>query len=484
MRRLLIAALAVTATHVAPAWESVTGELVARCRQPEFTVLECEYRTPGGGPTAVTLVTDAGTAEPRERQAYPWNSARTEFLLLVDTSDPGRAPVLAANVAQVTALARNLRSHQRARLARFDKELEVLAAQGSGADVAGAAGRLHAGGMTTELYRNLLRAVGMLAGIEADRRYIILFSDGQAEDTAYFHGDVVEAARAAGIGIISLGFPRSVARSVALQSLRRLSEETGSLYLEADLAGNLPAGFEQAVLGSADDGARVMFTLPGVGADGGGDATGTLLFQRGTRQIRHEIPIRTRAAAAKAAPVATTAAPPAFRPAPAPAPRTDAWIWYGVPALLLLLVLLALATLVLLYRQPRRAPGADTGAQAHLPRPFAYLISQTSHPKRFPIAGAIWRIGRSRENELVLDDISISRRHAEIQRGTDGHFTVLDRGSRNGVYVNGQQVRLHVLQEGDMIEIGDMVLRFTEQGADEQLQDPTAMQHTRQPRVA
>ncbi len=157
-------------------------------------------------------------------------------------------------------------------------------------------------------------------------------------------------------------------------------------------------------------------------------------------------------------------------------------LWYGVPAALLVLIVLALVTLLVLYRQPRHVVPQGAGAGPTL-KPFAYLISQTSHPKRFPIGGAIWRIGRSRENELVLDDISISRRHAEIQRGPDGTFTLLDRGSRNGIYVNGQQVHRHTLRENDMIEIGDVVLRFTEMSADDQLQEQTAMQHTRQPRV-
>lgn len=465
----------------AAAWESVTSTLVVRCRQPALATLECDYRAAAGGDTALTLATDAGIVTPGEQQAYPWRGAGTALLLLVDTSDPGRAGVVQANIGQVASLARAVRPHQRIGLARFDRELELLAPVGSGADVvAAAAGRLQAGGMTTELYRHVLRAVELLAATEAERRFVVVFSDGQAEDTAYFHDDVVTAARAAGVGILGLGFPRSQARSVALQSLRRLSEETGSLYLESDLAGNLPPGFEQTVLGSVEHGARVVFTLP-VGA---GSAV-SLLVRHGGGQTRHEVPIRVQAGVATA-PVPAATARARAEPAPAPTTRADpkagALLWYGIPAALLVLILLALVTLIMLYRQPRQTAAAGQGPA--LPRPFAYLISQSSHPRRFAIASPIWRIGRSRENEMVLDDISISRRHAEIQRGPDGAFTLLDRGSRNGIYVNGQQVRKHVLKENDMIEIGDVALRFTEVGVDEQLQEQTAMQHTRQPRIS
>jgi hypothetical protein len=285
---------------------------------------------------------------------------------------------------------------------------------------------------------------------------------------------------------MSLGFPRSVARSVALQSLRRLSEETGGIYIEAGVDGVLPPRFARTLLASADSGARVEFALPPLRAHGSGEPGVTFLVQLGARQIRHEIPVRLPPAPGKAAGPPAVIAPAAqvrATPSPALAPETNRLLWYGVPAALLLLILLAMITLVLLYRQPRRT-AAVAPPPAPGPKPFAYLISQTSHPKRFPILGAIWRIGRSRENELVLDDISISRRHAEIQRATDGRFHLVDRGSKNGIFVNGRQIRQHVLQEGDMIEIGDVVLRFTEAGPDEQLQEQTAMQRTRQPRIA
>ena len=174
---------------------------------------------------------------------------------------------------------------------------------------------------------------------------------------------------------------------------------------------------------------------------------------------------------------------PAFAPVTLSSGRSgDRWLWYAVPVALTILILLALATLYLLFRQPAKTK--DTRHPA-LPeaKPFAYLISQTTHPKRYAITSAIWRMGRSHENEMPLDDISISRRHAEIQRGADGTFILLDRGSRNGTIVNGQPVKKRMLAEGDMIELGDVVLRFTESGADEGLQEQTAILHTRQPRT-
>lgn len=469
----------------AGAWDGVVGDVFLRCEQPDLQSLHCDYRNLGAVDANLALHTAGGSIPPRESNAFPWPQAGTALLFLLDTSDPGRASIVEQNIRQVALFAQAARPHHKLGLARFDKDLEVVAPLGSPAGVVtSAAQRLRAVGMTTELYRNLQQAVDLLIPTQADRRFIVVFSDGQAEDTAYFHEDVVSAARRGGISIVSLGFPRSVARSVALQSLRRLSEETGGVYLEADLDGTLPGGFERQILAGTDSGGRVIFALPGSGPDAQ-NPVAQLVVRTGTREVRVDVPIRVPLPPKAPGPatVTTTPTPHAATQVATPSGRSgDRWLWYAVPAALTILILLALATLYLLFRQPGKSPVARHGALPES-KPFAYLISQTTHPKRYAITSAIWRIGRSHENEMPLDDVSISRRHAEIQRGADGTFALLDRGSRNGTFINGQQVKKRTLVEGDMIEVGDVVLRFTESGADEQLQEPTAIQHTRQPRT-
>jgi pSer/pThr/pTyr-binding forkhead associated (FHA) protein len=70
-------------------------------------------------------------------------------------------------------------------------------------------------------------------------------------------------------------------------------------------------------------------------------------------------------------------------------------------------------------------------------------------------------IGRSDENVLVLDgDDYASGHHARVESGLDGTW-VIDLGSTNGTYVNGERIegrrRLHV---GDLLQVGDTELRF------------------------
>ena len=60
---------------------------------------------------------------------------------------------------------------------------------------------------------------------------------------------------------------------------------------------------------------------------------------------------------------------------------------------------------------------------------------------------------------LFLDDVTVSRRHAEIRlEGT--HYLVSDVGSLNGTYLNGDRVDVHELAEGDQLQVGKYRLVF------------------------
>jgi ABC-type multidrug transport system ATPase subunit len=73
------------------------------------------------------------------------------------------------------------------------------------------------------------------------------------------------------------------------------------------------------------------------------------------------------------------------------------------------------------------------------------------------------RIGRGAENELRLeDDLLVSRYHAELRTGRDGTSMLVDLGSHNGTYVNGEPVQSRQLAEGDVVSIGTHVFRVVE----------------------
>jgi hypothetical protein len=68
-------------------------------------------------------------------------------------------------------------------------------------------------------------------------------------------------------------------------------------------------------------------------------------------------------------------------------------------------------------------------------------------------------IGRSPECDIFLDDVTVSRRHAEIVRDGDT-FTIRDLGSLNGTYVNRKRIESAVLDNDDEVQVGKYRLTF------------------------
>ncbi len=87
--------------------------------------------------------------------------------------------------------------------------------------------------------------------------------------------------------------------------------------------------------------------------------------------------------------------------------------------------------------------------------------------KRGPNVGArylleqdVTRAGRHPESDIFLDDITVSRRHAEIRRSADGKVVIHDDGSLNGTYVNRERIEEQVLSAGDEVQIGKFKLVY------------------------
>jgi pSer/pThr/pTyr-binding forkhead associated (FHA) protein len=78
---------------------------------------------------------------------------------------------------------------------------------------------------------------------------------------------------------------------------------------------------------------------------------------------------------------------------------------------------------------------------------------------RFEIVNPVSRCGRSPNSDLLLDDVTVSRKHAEIIRD-DSEFWLVDQGSINGTYLNGRRVLRGRLNSGDKLQIGKFRLVF------------------------
>ena len=106
-------------------------------------------------------------------------------------------------------------------------------------------------------------------------------------------------------------------------------------------------------------------------------------------------------------------------------------------------------------------PLADSGLVEALPVGSALLVVKRGHNacSRFLLDSQLTTAVRHPESDIFLDDVTVSRRHAEFQR-RDGKFFVRDVGSLNGTYVNRQRVEESELANGDELQIGKFKLTF------------------------
>ena len=78
---------------------------------------------------------------------------------------------------------------------------------------------------------------------------------------------------------------------------------------------------------------------------------------------------------------------------------------------------------------------------------------------RFTMCRDVTEIGRHADNDIILDDTTVTRRHAELRRTASG-YQISDLGSLNGTYVNRDRVQTAVVGPADEIQIGAFQLKL------------------------
>jgi pSer/pThr/pTyr-binding forkhead associated (FHA) protein len=115
------------------------------------------------------------------------------------------------------------------------------------------------------------------------------------------------------------------------------------------------------------------------------------------------------------------------------------------------------------------APGVGDDARsaaAALPAGSALLVV-THGPNagsRFLLDQDVTTAGRHPDSDIFLDDVTVSRRHAEVVRTSTGGFRVRDVGSLNGTYVNRERIDEGELAAGDEVQIGKFRLIYLAAG--------------------
>ena len=108
-------------------------------------------------------------------------------------------------------------------------------------------------------------------------------------------------------------------------------------------------------------------------------------------------------------------------------------------------------------RPVRRAKERGKGS----PVASLFVIQGADQGKRFELKSPAVALGRENSNPIRIHDTEVSRRHAEV-RQVDSSYRVVDLGSANGTYLNGQPVEESEIHSGDRIQVGQTVMLFSE----------------------
>jgi pSer/pThr/pTyr-binding forkhead associated (FHA) protein len=127
------------------------------------------------------------------------------------------------------------------------------------------------------------------------------------------------------------------------------------------------------------------------------------------------------------------------------------------------------ATITFAQEVPVEAPPPVVVDEGEVDLDHPGLLVVTRGPNvgaRIALSDSVTSVGRHPDSDLFLDDITVSRRHAEITYSA-GRYQIRDVGSLNGTYVNRQRVDEVWLEPGDEVQIGKFKLVFMSRAPEE-----------------
>ena len=93
-----------------------------------------------------------------------------------------------------------------------------------------------------------------------------------------------------------------------------------------------------------------------------------------------------------------------------------------------------------------------------------FVIQGADQGKRFEFKSSPVALGRDNSNAIRLHDTEVSRRHAELRQDEEA-YRIVDLGSANGTYVNGQLTDQGLLHSGDRLQLGQTVMLYHDGGS-------------------
>jgi len=354
---------------------------------------------------------------------------------------------------------------------------------------------LKADGVGTRLYRRAMDAVDKIKSVKADRKAILVFSDGKDEDTGFNLDDLIKTAKDNKIIFITVGCSENAQGLPSLGNLEKLASQTGGLYIQLPLVDTdsglfteNPDNLAKNILATIDSGASVVFNASDVKTN---SEVLIKLYTKGgeilTKDIQHTKDFNvtpTPSPSPSANPSPSSSPSPTISATPSPSPATFAdkvrlyesdslnWIknnpWSIAAAIAAILIITGISISLLKKSRKKKASMEATKIvnlqlkqnRSDVTDIYGWLMIQDSQSSKHPVRKTANTIGRRTDNDIVFTNDSVSGHHAEIHLERDRSFTITDLNSGNGTIVNGVKVSQTKLCDGDLVEIGEVRFRF------------------------
>ena len=361
----------------------------------------------------------------------PNRELSTALIFLVDSSTPMKKAYKDGIKPTITRLFSQKNPWDFWALAQFDEKL-VLRGDFNQTEIKDSLKKVTIKGRETELFRFAIDAIKMLKERKESRKFLVLFTDGMAEDQGYVFDDVIKEAKQNNITILSFGYKKT---SVAIGNLRRLASDTGGrLWIADERTAKLEEKSYQEFNQSINSGGEIRFKKNQFKPNEKGEEIITLSLKlEDNNSIKTEIKIPVEKLIIEE--------------------ESSSKLW------LLLLAVMALLILLFFLLKPKKAPAKEEDLQKpkEVLEPIAYFETVTG--AKLYAYKPYSSIGALAENDIVIDGEYISRRHASLEF-KDAEFYIIDTNSGNGTKVNYVEVKDRKIVDGDTISFGEYDVIF------------------------
>ena len=463
-------------------------------------------------PAITVAAATAGTGAAMKTVPVDWRSfesmppANCAWLVVIDSSNPARQKTVEACVGEARVFLDKLPKGDAVMVGSLARDLIIAAPFESTREQSKTSlGSVKADGdasLTTLIYQNVRQALAdHLAKRTETRKCVLLFTDGKDETPGGpvaitgRRDELIAEAKKLNIPVHTLGFAEKATEMNYFADLKELSVQTDGLHIPAVVSTRmLPADTWPTLIGVMHGGGTAVLDLSSlketmpvqldVKTASGKKAT-IVIPEDVVSKALPDIPVpKPGTTPSTSAP--STGTKPTENPAQKPGqeekpelepakPTVPVWAWWVIGAGALLLLIFAIISSKRRAAEEERRAAALREEQARAlekmlaapevptivptPAPMAFLemcdAAQTRHP--LTIKGV--KIGRGKHNDVVIANDSVSGSHCVLSLRND-EWMIADLKSGNGVLVNGKQVSQSTLKPDDLIELGDIKMRF------------------------